>query len=84
MIQVVHPHANKANAVAKIASIASVAPKHVMAIGDAPNDVEMIRWAGLGIAVANAWPEAQQAAHTVVPSNDDDGVAEALETYALR
>ena len=37
----------------------------VMCIGDAPNDLSMIRWAGMGVATKNAWPEVQSAATEV-------------------
>ncbi len=46
-----------------------------MAVGDHRNDVEMVRWAGRGVAVANAVPELLAAADAVVPANADDGVA---------
>ena len=54
-----------------------------MAIGDAPNDLAMIEWAKLGIAMKNSWTQIQNAAHIVVPSNDEDGVAFALRHYVL-
>ena len=45
-----------------------------------PNDLPMLRWAGRGIAVANAHPEVLAAATHTTKTNDDDGVAFALET----
>ena len=54
-----------------------------MAVGDAPNDSGMLRWAGLGCAVANAWEQTKQAADVGVPSNDQDGLAHAIRRYAL-
>ena len=83
VIQVVHPSVNKGLAVKSVATGYGIATDRVMAIGDAPNDVEMIRWAGLGVAVKNGWPEARQAADVVVASNDDQGVADALWRYIL-
>lgn len=50
-----------------------------VAIGDDVNDVELVRRAGLGIAVENALPEVKAAANWITASNDDDGVAVALE-----
>jgi hydroxymethylpyrimidine pyrophosphatase-like HAD family hydrolase len=44
-----------------------------------PNDLELIRWAGLGVAVANADPRLLEAADEVTASNDDDGVALVIE-----
>ncbi|HVT20504.1 MAG TPA: HAD family hydrolase [Mycobacteriales bacterium] len=51
----------------------------VIAFGDMPNDVEMISWAGHGVAVANAHPEVLAVADEVTGTNDADGVAEVLE-----
>jgi hydroxymethylpyrimidine pyrophosphatase-like HAD family hydrolase len=54
-----------------------------MAIGDSRNDVPMLRWAGVGVAMANALPEVIEAAPFVTTSNDDDGVARAIERFVL-
>ena len=51
----------------------------VVAFGDMPNDLELIRWAGLGVAVANADPRLKAAADEITASNDDDGVALVIE-----
>ena len=83
LLQVMHHTVNKGEALAEIASRYGVDRSEVMAIGDAPNDVEMMRWAGLGVAVANAWDAALDAADAVVPSNDEDGVAHAIDRYIL-
>ena len=83
LIQVHHPGVCKARALQRVAQLYGIEREHVMAIGDAPNDASMLRWAGWGVAVANAWPEARAAADAVVPSNDDDGVACAIERYVL-
>lgn len=47
----------------------------VLAFGDAPNDAEMLAWAGRGVAVGNADPEARDAADEQTLTNDEDGVA---------
>ena len=56
----------------------------VMAIGDDYNDLEMIRGAGLGIAMGNAVDAVREAARHVTGSNDDDGVAQAIERFVLQ
>jgi hydroxymethylpyrimidine pyrophosphatase-like HAD family hydrolase len=56
-----------------------VAPGEVVAVGDMPNDLAMLEWAGTGVAVANAQQSVLDAADEVVPSNVDDGVAVLLE-----
>jgi len=52
----------------------------VWAFGDMPNDLPMLRWAGVGWAVANAHPSVLAAADRTCASNDDDGVASMIET----
>ncbi len=83
VVQVVHARVNKAHALQWIVADLGISARQVMAIGDAPNDVEMIRWAGLGVVVENGWHEARLEADVVVASNDDDGVADALRRYVL-
>ena len=54
-----------------------------VAIGDSFNDLDMIRWAGVGVAMGNAAPEIQALADYTVASNEDEGVAEALARFVL-
>ncbi|MBM4235503.1 MAG: HAD family phosphatase [Firmicutes bacterium] len=61
-----------------------IRPDQVIAIGDGPNDIDMLAFAGLGVAVANARPEVKAAADLVTASNEDDGVAEIIEHYILK
>ncbi len=56
----------------------------VMAIGDEENDLPMIRYAGLGVAMANAVPLIKEAADVVTDSNEADGVATVIEKYVLK
>ena len=56
----------------------------VMAIGDDYNDLEMIRGAGLGIAMGNAVDAVRDAAGYVTGSNADDGLVQALERFVLQ
>ena len=51
------------------------------AFGDMPNDSEMLRWAGVGVAMANAHPQARAAANIMTGTNLDDGVAQILERW---
>jgi hydroxymethylpyrimidine pyrophosphatase-like HAD family hydrolase len=60
-----------------------VAPEAFMAVGDGGNDLEMVANAGLGVAMGNAVPAVKQAARLVVASNDEGGVAEAIERLIL-
>ena len=53
----------------------------VVAFGDMPNDLEMLQWAGMSVAMANAHPEVAAAAREVGPHHADDGVALVLERW---
>ena len=55
----------------------------VVAFGDMPNDIPMLRLAGHGVAMGNAHPETIAAANEVTAPNDDDGVARVLERWWL-
>lgn len=70
---------HKAATLEEYAGRLGIAAEQVVAFGDMPNDVEMLQWAGLGLAVASGHPELQAAADAVVGACDDDGVAEAIE-----
>jgi Cof subfamily protein (haloacid dehalogenase superfamily) len=72
------PTADKGRALALVAERFGIAQSETIAIGDSWNDTPMVRWAGLGLAVANAKPELKAVADRVIGSNDDDGVAGAL------
>lgn len=69
----------KAVALERWARGRDIAAERVWAFGDMPNDLPMIEWAGVGIAVANAHPDVLAAADLVAPSNDEDGVAVTVE-----
>lgn len=83
LMQVVRKGVDKSTALEAVAKHYKVPQKLVMAIGDAPNDLGMIKWAGMGVSMGNGWEVVRKAARMVVPSNDDDGVAYALRKYAL-
>ena len=55
-----------------------------MAVGGSYNDLEMIEYAGIGVAMGNARKEIQQKADYVTKSNDDDGIEEALNKFVLK
>ncbi len=84
VLQITHANAQKSVALEWITGQYNVARENVMAIGDAPNDIDMIRWAGLGVAMGNAWIEVMEEADVTVASNNKDGVAEAIYKYVLK
>lgn len=69
----------KATTLARLLAARGLGPADVVAFGDMPNDLEMLVWAGHGVAVANAHPDVLAAVDEVTGSNDDDGVADVLE-----
>jgi 5-amino-6-(5-phospho-D-ribitylamino)uracil phosphatase len=83
LVQIMHPDVSKATALALVAEHYGVPMANVMAIGDAPNDLSMLRVAGTAVAMDNAHPAVKQIAHWVAPSNNDHGVHAALVRYGL-
>ena len=75
------PGVNKAAGVSIVATRHGIERERVLAFGDMPNDVEMLAWAGLGVAMGNAEPLVQDAADVVTTTNDDFGVARVLEQW---
>ncbi len=73
------PGVHKAATVERLLARSGIEANQVAAFGDMPNDLDMVCWAGLGVAVANAHPVLLEAADEVTASNDDDGVALVLE-----
>ncbi|NBE51585.1 HAD family hydrolase [Streptomyces boluensis] len=69
----------KATGLALAAEMSGVAAADTVAFGDMPNDVPMFRWAGHGVAMANAHEELKAVADEIALSNEEDGVAVVLE-----
>lgn len=76
--------ATKERALARLCADFQITSDHVLAIGDSRNDVPMLRWAGVGVAMENALPEVRDAVRYVTASNEQDGVAIAIERFALK
>jgi Cof subfamily protein (haloacid dehalogenase superfamily) len=74
---------DKAGAIAQVAGWLGVAREQCLCIGDNSNDVSMIRWAGIGVAVADGVPAATEAADYVTAPSTESGVARALEHFGL-
>lgn len=74
---------SKAIGVEQVARPLEIEAEDVIVFGDMPNDIPMLRWAGHGVAMGNAHPEAIAAANEVTTPNSDDGVARVLERWWL-
>ncbi len=75
--------ANKGDSLLRFGAQLGIAREEIMAIGDGRNDRDMSVAAGLGVAMANACDVLKEAADVETLSNDEDGVAAAIEKYAL-
>jgi Cof subfamily protein (haloacid dehalogenase superfamily) len=83
MVEILPPGNSKGIALRALLDRLIVAPENVLAIGDAENDIDMIQLAGIGVAVGNAHQKLMDVADYVVATNDNDGVAQAVERFVL-
>ena len=83
VVQITHPMVDKAIALQRLIRRMSLAREEVMAIGGSANDAGMIEWAGHGIVVGNAPASVKKLATAIVPSNNELGVAKALQRFVL-
>ena len=67
----------------KLLGILGIKSEELAACGDGMNDIPMLKYAGLAVAMDNAYDEVKMYADVIVPSNDDCGVAYAIEKYIL-
>jgi hypothetical protein len=74
---------DKGHTLDRLAKMLDIDKKEIMAMGNAHNDLSMIEYSGLGVWVANTNEELLPLGDAVVASNNDDGVAEAIEKYVL-
>ena len=83
LLQIMDRRVSKGVTLKKVAGHYGVRMAEVMAIGDAPNDVGMLKVAGVAVAMDNAHVLVKDIAHFVAPSNDDHGVSAAIRKYVL-
>lgn len=74
---------NKGAALVELGASMGIAREEIMAFGDGANDIHLMREVGSGVAMSNAIEAVKKAADYIAGSNDEDGVAEFLETYVL-
>ena len=73
-----HPAATKSRAAAILAQRLGIDHEEIIAFGDSMNDLDLLQFAGMGVAVANAAPQVLAAADYITDTNENDGVAKAL------
>ncbi|HWN75202.1 MAG TPA: Cof-type HAD-IIB family hydrolase [Candidatus Udaeobacter sp.] len=83
MIDVLNPRVSKGVALAEWAALRGIAREEILAIGDNHNDEEMLSFAGIPVVMENAVPELKTRGWHVTHTNDNDGVAAAIERFAL-
>lgn len=83
LIEVTSPNVSKGRALKTVAAYYDIPRHEVMALGDQDNDVEMIAWAGVGVAMGNASPQAKAAADHIAPPLSEEGAAWAIEHFIL-
>ncbi|SDN98696.1 Cof-type HAD-IIB family hydrolase [Alkalicoccus daliensis] len=82
-LEVVPEEASKATAIEKVLEKLEIRQEETLAFGDNYNDVDMLKFAGIGIAMGNAPDEVKQEADEVTASNDEDGIKDAIEKHIL-
>ncbi|OPJ63639.1 Cof-type HAD-IIB family hydrolase [Clostridium chromiireducens] len=83
VLEVMNKECNKGYGVNVLAEKLGIKKEEIICIGDQANDIEMITYAGLGIAMGNAIDELKDIAKYVTSDNDNDGVARAIEKFIL-
>jgi hydroxymethylpyrimidine pyrophosphatase-like HAD family hydrolase len=83
-LELVSAQATKANGLRFLCDYYSIDPSEIIAVGDHINDLDMIEFAGLGVAMGNAQPQVKAKAQLVIGDHDHDGLAEFIEKELLR
>lgn len=83
-LEIVPKNINKAASLQRLMDYLQYDSAHLAAFGDGRNDVEMLQYAGMSFAMENGCNEAKNAADFVIGTNDDDGVAKAIQQYIIQ
>lgn len=83
-LEFTHRDATKGKALEYLATLKNISSDEIISIGDSYNDISMIRYAGLGVAMENAPKDVKSHAVYITGSNDDDGVAKVIEKFILK
>lgn len=83
-LEVMDNRVSKGNGLKYLCNKLNISSENVIAIGDNENDISMIEYAGLGVAMGNGVEKAKLVADLIAESNDEDGVAKIIEKYILK
>lgn len=83
-IEIVPVNVDKGDSLRRLMEMTGIKRENVICCGDGFNDVSMIRYAGVGVAMGNAQPELKEAADYVAGGNDEDGLTEVIDKFILK
>ena len=81
--EILNKRASKGQAVQRLAASLQISQHEIMTIGDHPNDLDMVQYAGIGVAMGNAVDELKKIADYITSTNNEDGAAKAIEKFIL-
>lgn len=82
-LEFTHKEVDKGLGLKKLGEYLGIKREEIIACGDAGNDISMVKYAGLGVAMENAIPEVKEVANFITTSNDEDGIAKVIEKFIL-
>ena len=82
-LEFTHKEVDKGLGLKRLGEYLGIMREEIIACGDAGNDLSMVKYAGLGVAMENATPEVKEAANFITTSNDEDGIAKVIEKFIL-
>ena len=74
---------DKAKTLERVIGPIGISQSNTICCGDAFNDISMVKYAGVGVAMGNAKPEVKEVADYITASNEEDGIAEVVERFIL-
>lgn len=82
-LEFTHKEVDKGLGLKKLGEYLGIKKEEIIACGDAGNDLSMVKYAGLGVAMDNAVAEVKEASDYITASNDEDGIAQVIEKFIL-
>ena len=83
-LEFLNKQSNKGEGVRILAQYLGIKQEEVICVGDAGNDVHMIKYAGLGVAMGNAFDEVKEIADFITKTNEEDGVAHVINKFIIK
>ena len=83
-VEVMSTGVDKAKSIARVTEILGIKHENVIACGDGFNDTSMVKYAAIGVAMANAQAAVKKVADFITSSNDEDGIVKVIDRFILR